>query len=59
MLAQINAEIEEAQMNEQAYELNFAQLNSELEEVDAEDKVSYFGNFMAQLGVEESDVLLA
>jgi len=67
MLAQINSEIEAEAESEDYFDYDdteLAQIDADLEaeaefEADKEQVMGYFNNFLAQIGIEDSEELLA
>ena len=50
--AQVGAEDDE-------YDLDLAQINAEIEEAERQENLDFFVNYMSQIGIEESEALLA
>ena len=50
--AQVGAEDDE-------YDLDLAQINAEIEAAERQENLDFFVNYMSQIGIEESDALLA
>ena len=50
--AQIGAEDDE-------YDLDLAQINAEIEDAERQENLDFFVNYMSQIGIEESEALLA